>query len=64
MSERPIHDDEREPRFAAEPGATVLVQEPSDDSFHGNEDLAPTTPERRLLTARLAAATPGQPPGA
>jgi RNA polymerase sigma-70 factor (ECF subfamily) len=26
--------------------------------------LAPTTPERRLLTARLAAATPGQPPGA
>jgi nucleobase:cation symporter-1, NCS1 family len=47
MSERPIHDDERGPRFAAEPGASVLVQEPADDSFHGNEDLAPTTPEQR-----------------
>src|SRR5262249_28883291 len=47
MSQRPIRDNEPRTRFDAEPGAAVLVQEPPEDSFHGNPDLAPTTPEQR-----------------
>src|SRR6201989_379068 len=47
MSDRSIHENGGEPVLCDGSGVAVLVQEPASDAFHGNEDLAPTTPEQR-----------------